>query len=235
MEENDDSDIRLETLETEARPETEGGGFSAEELLGLPSTMSLIDEVSAWAERHHRRDRSDVREHLLFNLRNIGQVKYLKSWLHTVAKNFCVSQGLHDGVVARYDSRCVAENVHYRRARTVKKGGGTTVMLFSPVRTPEQQLELKEQLEEVLRRLDELIAECSDEERLIARLWAEGLETREIIEATGWPVSTTYRKLGRFHKKLVARVGVVGDLDEKAVVALQSLLADALGAHPQVA
>ncbi|HWS90241.1 MAG TPA: hypothetical protein VN282_24945 [Pyrinomonadaceae bacterium] len=232
MEENGDSDIRLETLAAEARPETGGDGFSDEELIGSPSTMRLIDEVSVWAERHYRRDRSDVREHLLFNLRKIGQVKHLKSWLHTVAKNYCVSQGLHDGVVARYDSRCVAENVHYRRARTVKKGGGAAVMLFSPVRTPEQQLELKEQMEEVLRRLDELIAECSDEELVLARLWAEGLETKEIIEATGWPVSTTYRKLGRFQKKLVAGVGVVGDLDEKAVVALQSMLGDALGVAP---
>ena len=249
MGDDDDSDIDDITLEptgdvndaafgTIIRGAKERIEGALEALIRNPRTKRLLKEESARAEQKFRgkfsRDRSDIEEHLLTQLRDkIHQLKNptpggLRFWLRAIARNFCLNGGRHENIVARHDGECVAESVRYAMH------GGTTVVHFAAVKTPEAQLETKEQLLAVRRKLLNLIDTFPQERREFAQLWAEE-SPKEIINETGRPASTVYRELRALQRMIVAEVGIAGDIDADLIDELRSWVADILESRPKVA
>jgi RNA polymerase sigma factor (sigma-70 family) len=233
---SDISDIRdkeFEEFERTLDAAIKGAEGSLDALIGHPRMKALLNEVSTWAQREFRRDRSDIKEHLLCKLHEKirdfekSGLATLNAWLRTVARNYCHNGGRHDNVVARHDGECVARSVHYKR--------GEVVVHFSPTKTPEEHLQAKEERLELARRLLDLIESFTPETRTFAQLWANGWSAKEIKAKLGWSQAKVYREMKSFERGLVAKVGVIDDLDDEAVEELRSWLAEALRSRSKVA
>lgn len=149
-------------------------------------------------------DANDVRQNLALMIikadpASLEDVKSLRSWLITSAKNLCLNGYRHNQVVNKHSEKCLDENTRG------KMRGGAVVLQCPTVKTPEQQVQEREQEEQLEERLQGFIESLPRDTQVVARMWSEGKSPADIAKAIGKSEQTVYRHHKYFERALVKR------------------------------
>lgn len=162
-------------------------------------------------------DKNDVRQELAVmvisaDAASLEDVRSLRSWLTTSAMNLCRNGYRHNQVVNKHSEKCLGESTLGRMR------GGAVVLQQPCVKTPEQQVQEREQEAQLEERLQGFIESLPHDKQVVARMWDEGKSPAEIAEAIGKSEQTVYRHHKEFQRALVERCLDGGEATDKKLL-----------------
>ena len=168
------------------------------ELIEHPGIDKFLNAASLYAERKYGPDRKDLKQFLRMSiytkLHTLREPDAFKAWCSTVLKNYCLS------IVKRKKREdAYLDKTRYSSQNSKRKTpGGTSVVHYSTVIGPDQELLIKEVVLRATKSFPPKIREG----------WALEKTPREIAEDTGIPVKTIYRTLKMIQQALIEESGL---------------------------
>jgi RNA polymerase sigma factor (sigma-70 family) len=183
-------------------------------LIEHPAILQLLDRVSSWAYQNYKQYPDEIKDFIrvkLFNsISTLKDPSHLNKWCYMLVRNYCLNQIRHLNVEESYQKLIIAKH-----EGQFGKLHGKSLPPPHPASSPEEQMLIKEQIqqEELLieelrlnvREVLERLLQSSPDSSLI-KAWAEGKTPKQISEETGISIKTVFRQLKKMQKAIVTEL-----------------------------